>query len=625
MCGIAGIVYFNNERIVEEYLLKKMTDSIIHRGPDDEGFYIHKNIGLGFRRLSIIDLNTGHQPLSNEDSTVWIVFNGEIYNFPELRDRLMKMGHIFKTKTDTEAIIHLYEQYGVNCLQYLRGMFAFVIYDQRQNIMFCARDRFGIKPFYYYVDSEKFIFGSEIKAILQVAEVDNSINLKALDDYFAYGYILGNKSIYQNIFKLQPANYLEFNTNNYKFLESKSYWDFAFVPDYTKTEDQWNEEIFETFSEVVKMRMISDVPLGAFLSGGIDSSSVVAFMAKNSNIRIKTFSIGFKEKKYNELDYAREVARRYNTEHYEQIIEPESIDLIPKLVRAFDEPYADSSAIPTYYVSKFAREHVTVALSGDGGDELFAGYDSYSRLNSVHKTKFFPDSFNKAIFQSLYQICPNSLRIKKVLFYLSKSDNELGPNCTVWNHFERKKLFQNEIGKVLLKYKSEDYKNNIINTSRSADFISKLQELDLRTYMVDDILTKVDRVSMQNSLEVRVPLLDHKFAELTFKIPSQLKYQGGLKKYIFRKTMQPFLPENVINHKKQGFSVPLKNWFRKDLNQFINDRLINNSYISNYIDIKNLKKVIRNSEVGDRDLSNQLWSLLFLECWLENSKNIDKK
>ena len=399
MCGITGIVYNNKDREVDTAVLKKMTDAISHRGPDDEGFYINNNVGLGFRRLSIIDLSTGHQPLSNQDESVYIIFNGEIYNYQEQRQLLKQKGYIFKTTTDTEVILHLYEEYGVNCLQFLRGMFAFAVWDNNKQQLFCARDRFGIKPFYYYKDEEKFVFGSEIKAILKAGNINKKLSNDALDSYLAFGYITSDLSVYENIKKLQPAHYLLLSFNDNKSIQINKYWEINFEPDYSKTENQWKEELEACFSETVKLHMISDVPLGAFLSGGIDSSSVVAMMAKNSNFPVRTFSIGFKEEKFSELNFAHEIADKYGCEHHEQIVEPESISLLPKLVSAYDEPFGDSSAIPTYYVSKLARQYVTVALSGDGGDELFAGYDIYKRFKKINS---FPFNFKSPFITKQY-------------------------------------------------------------------------------------------------------------------------------------------------------------------------------------------------------------------------------
>jgi asparagine synthase (glutamine-hydrolysing) len=459
-----------------------------------------------------------------------------------------------------------------------------------------------------------------MKVIMQNPNIKKTLNLNALDDYFAYGYILGAKTIYNEIQKLPPAHYLTVDLNKGHALKIERYWKINFESNDLVSEKEWTERIVAALTESIKMQMISDVPLGAFLSGGIDSSSVVALMAQQSSERIKTFSIGFKEKEFNELDYAREVSVRYNTEHYEQIIEPESVSLLPKLVRAYDEPFADSSAIPTYYVSKFAREHVTVVLSGDGGDELFAGYNAYSRLNSIKRIQKMPDAINKMLFIPLYYSMPYSMRGKKVLFYASQPTRALGAYFTIWMNHERAKLFRPEVWNELKKSPSELQKELILSQSSSTDFISQLQELDMQTYLVDDILTKVDRASMMNSLEVRVPMLDFKFAELSYKIPSYLKLHRGDKKYIFKKAMEPYLPESILKHKKQGFAVPLKVWFRKDLNDFVHDTLLDKkSMISDYLNANEIKNVLNSNASGGRNLGPHIWSLLFLETWLNQA------
>jgi len=622
MCGITGRINYDRNQLVSHATLKTMSNSIAHRGPDDEGFYIKGNIGLGFRRLSIIDLSTGHQPLSNEDESIWIIFNGEIYNFLELRDNLIKQGHIFKTKTDTETIIHLYEQYGPDCLQYLRGMFAFAIWDNNNQKLFCARDRFGIKPFYYYTDNEKFVFGSEIKAIVNSGDIDKTLSNDALDSYFAFGYISGDLSIYKHINKLQPAHYLQISLRETSKIKITRYWDIQFEPDYSKTESQWKTELEECFSETVKLHMISDVPLGAFLSGGIDSSSVVAMMAKNSPQPIKTFSIGFKEQDFNELVYAREIAVKYGCDHHEQIVEPESMSLLPKLISIYDEPFADSSAIPTYYVSKLARKHVAVALSGDGGDELFAGYSIYQWLNKIHSYPFnFNTPFiNKSIWGNIYKLMPQNQKYKGTTYFLSQNKELMSAYISLWKKSERKKL-------ILKKYQldipsaSESFKEDILKKGLKNDFISNMQNLDLRTYMVDDILTKVDRASMMNSLEVRVPLLDHKFAELVFKIPWNLKLRQNDQKYILKQTMSPYLTPNILNHRKQGFGIPLKYWFKDDLKQYVNDRLLSsNPLISMYIEQKYIKRLLKQNKDISYNFSNKIWSLLVLEEWLKQNQ-----
>ena len=621
MCGIAGKINFDENNIVNERELRSMTDSIFDRGPDDEGFYLNKNIGLGFRRLSIIDLTTGHQPLSNEDGSIWIVFNGEIYNYQELQEVLIRQGHVFRTKSDTETIVHLYEQHGPDCLQYLRGMFAFSIWDNNKKQLFCARDRFGIKPFYYYLDNKKFVFASEIKAILKSQQIDKTISYNALDSYFSFGYITSDLSIYKNIRKLQPAHYLLLSKDT-NSLSIKRYWDVNFEPDFSKSKEQWIQEIECSFLESVKLHMISDVPLGAFLSGGIDSSSVVAMMAKNSNRPIKTFSIGFKEQKFNELKFARQVAKKYNCEHHEEIVEPESISLLPKLVNKFDEPFADSSAIPTYYVSKLARQFVTVVLSGDGGDELFAGYDDYKKFNKLYSSSYFfknPDA-NKNFWGTINRILPQSIPGKGLTYYLSKPKKYVTAYICFWTQDERKKLLL-QPHSTINSDASEGFKIGIINNSNGKDFISRTQSLDIQSYMVDDILTKVDRTSMMNSLEVRVPILDHKFAELTFKIPSNLKLHNDSNKYIFKESMKNYLPDSILTHRKQGFSIPKSLWFKEDLKEYVHDTLLDpNSYSSKYLDQKFIKKTILNHQNGMRDLSSKIWSLIFFEEWLKQNQ-----
>lgn len=624
MCGITGKVNFDRSRNIDVREIKQMTDSIRHRGPDDEGFYIQQNVGLGFRRLSIIDLSTGHQPLANEDETIWIIFNGEIYNYQELHDDLVRKGHVFRTKSDTETIVHLYEEYGTDCVKFLRGMFGFSIWDNKKQQLFCARDRFGIKPFYYYTDNEKFVFGSEIKSILKADNIDRALSYEALDSYFAFGYITSDLSIYKNIKKLQPGNYLLLSFKDRVSIKIERYWEIQFEPDYSKTEDQWSREIEACLSETVKLHMISDVPFGAFLSGGIDSSSVVAMMARNSSRPIKTFSIGFKEQKFNELIYAKEIAKKYGCEHHEQIVEPESISLLPKLVHAYDEPYADSSAIPTYYVSKMARENVTVALSGDGGDELFAGYDIYAGYNKIYSSllNFKSPYFNKLIWGNIYKLIPQTTKGKALAYRLSQNKKYVGASAIFWPKEERQKYLLNNHSPINYAETSELFKEAVLKKGNGNDFITNLQYLDLQTYMVDDVLTKVDRASMLNSLEVRVPLLDHKFAELTFKIPSGLKLKEGKQKYIFKQSMSPYLPDNILNHPKQGFGVPISMWFRDNLKMYVNDIFnSNDALLYNYLDRKFVQRAISNNEkVKPRwDLSEKVWSLLVFNEWLKQN------
>ena len=618
MCGICGKIYFDPSRRVEKSEIRGMTDSIRHRGPDDEGYYVQDNVGLGFRRLSIIDLSTGHQPLTNEDGSLWIIFNGEIYNFQELRELVISKGHVLSTKTDTECILHLYEEFGNDCVAHLRGMFAFAIWNNKEKELFCARDRFGIKPFYYYCDRHSFVFGSEIKAILKAADVDRAIDLNAMDLYFTYGYVTGSRTIYSSIRKLLPAHTLSLHPNSSSEPQITRYWDLHFQPDFSRSEAQWRVEIEKEFSESVRLHMISDVPFGAFLSGGIDSSSVVALMTRHSNEPVKTFSIGFLESQFNELQYAREVARQYKTDHHERVLEPESVNLLTTLVDAYDEPFADSSAIPTYYVSKFAREFVTVALSGDGGDELFAGYTDYYKLNNIDRYNFLPALVRKPLAKTIHAFIPNKIKGKGLSYLLSQDEDIVGAHIAVFNQLERKKLYARSIYDKLQESYAESQKEKIIRNSTAKEYVSRMQELDLRSYLVDDILTKVDVASMQNSLEVRVPLLDHKFVELTMKIPAQYKLHNREQKYIFKKAMSPYLPASILNHKKQGFSVPFKLWFKKDLKEYVDDRfLARHTRLSDYLNMDYVRNVVSDHRRGNRDFTTKIWSILFFDAWLE--------
>lgn len=618
MCGICGKIYFDPSQEIEESEIRAMTASIRHRGPDDEGYYVQDNVGLGFRRLSIIDLSTGHQPLTNEDGSLWIIFNGEIYNFQELRELVIDKGHILKTRTDTECILHLYEEFGNDCVTYLRGMFAFAIWNNREKTLFCARDRLGIKPFYYYCDQHSFVFGSEIKAILKAAAIDRTLDPHALDSYFTYGYVTGSRAIYSAIRKLLPAHTLSLHPHKSSKPQITRYWDICFQPDFTRSEAQWREEVEKEFSEAVRLHMVSDVPFGAFLSGGIDSSSVVAFMTRHSNEPIKTFSIGFIESQFNELQYAREVARRYKTDHHERVLEPESVNLLSVLVDAYDEPFADNSAIPTYYVSKFAREFVTVALSGDGGDELFAGYTDYYKLSNLDRYNFLPAIMHKPLAKALHSFIPNQIKGKGLTYLLSQDKDIVGAHIAVFNQLERKKLYARALHEKLNGGLAESQKENIIRNSTSEEYLSRMQELDIRSYLVDDILTKVDIASMQNSLEVRVPLLDHKFVELTMSIPARYKLNKQGQKYIFKQAMHPYLPASILHHQKQGFSVPFKLWFKNDLKEYVDDRFFAaHSKLSDYLNIDYVRTVVNDHRRGNRDFTTKIWSILFFDAWLE--------
>jgi asparagine synthase (glutamine-hydrolysing) len=619
MCGFAGLVFFEGEKKVSKDVLKAMTDSIHHRGPDDEGFLISDNIGLGFRRLSIIDLNTGHQPLADSTGSVWITFNGEIYNYRELRTELEKKNYRFLTKSDTEVIINAYLEYGFDCVSHLRGMFSFILWDKKNNLLFGARDRLGIKPFYYYHNNGRFIWGSEIKAIRASGETTLSLDPESLDQYFAYGYIMNDRSIFREIKKLPAANYIVINYQTAE-VRTNRYWEIKFEPDYSKSQHFWEEKIAETFREAIKLHMISDVPIGAFLSGGIDSSIVVSQMAQLSTGPINTFSIGFKDKKYNELEFARQIAAKYKTNHREMIVEPDSLNLLPLLVHAYDEPFFDSSAIPTYYVSKFAREFVTVVLTGDGGDELFAGYNSYSQFNNYIQSPLNRQVFKQLIINPLFHAFPSKWKGKGFLYYLNKPKTYIPAYACLWRDYERSQLY-NSFMKENCSNRPEQYKKIILKNSSTKDDISRMQDVDLQTYLPDDILTKVDRVSMLNSLESRVPLLDHKFVELSFLIPSEFKMKGNNKKFILKETFKQQLPEDIISHPKHGFSVPISEWFKGNSKEFITNILNDkNALIYDFTDHNYVKTIIKRNDDGLKNQGNKIWSLLFLEEWLQQNK-----
>lgn len=615
MCGIAGIVYFEKDKKVTHFELKAMTGTIIHRGPDDEGFYIYNNVGLGFRRLSIIDLNTGNQPMCNENETIWVVMNGEIYNFMNLRNDLESQGHKFKSNSDTEVLVHLYEEHGIDFITKLRGMFAIALYDKVKNKLILARDRVGIKPLFYALNGDKLIFGSELKEILNGLGKKPDINPQGVLDYFTYGYTLREKTFFKGINKLLPSRYLELDVNTFKSDITK-YWEIDSSPDYIITESEWIEIISAKLSETVKSHMISDVPLGAFLSGGVDSSAVVAYMAQFSSQPVQTFSIGFKEAKYNELDYARQVSKIYKTNHHEMILKPASVDIIDDLINMYDEPFADSSAIPTYFVSKFARECVTVALSGDGGDELFAGYLSYAKAKQISCIQHSLPNIIRPISGIISKTLPDHMFGKGLSYYLSKTPSLLGAYFTLFKDYEINSLFNKEFFKELKPSFSVVSKIELLKSYGAQDLVTRNELLDISTYLVDDILTKVDRVSMANSLEVRVPLLDHEFIELAFKIPSTMKLKNTEGKYIFKKALASNLPEDILYRKKQGFGVPLTKWFNKDLNSYIKQELLDNrGILFDYINPKAITKIIKAHSLGQRDFSSQIWALLSFQLW----------
>jgi len=619
MCGICGIYNFKTEEPVSPCLLKDMTDTLIHRGPDDEGFYISGPLGLGHRRLSIIDLEGGHQPIANEDQTVWVVFNGEIYNFVQLQDDLVKKGHIFKTRSDTEVLVHLYEEYGEGCFQYLRGMFAMAIWDERRRKLLLARDRVGKKPLFYFYDGSRLIFASEIKAILKVPDVPRELDLEALSDYLSLAYIPAPKSIFKQIRKLHPGRYLVVSKASVREAE---YWDLSFASPRELTEEQWCQRFLETYREAVRLRLVSDVPLGAFLSGGVDSSSVVALMNELTEGPVITSSIGFDKEEFNELGYARLVASAFKTDHHEEIVRPDAVGIIDKLIWHYDEPFADSSAIPTYYVSKTARERVIVALSGDGGDENFAGYRSYyldKRENRLRRV--LPAPLRRRIFGTLAAVYPEADRPSRI--FKGKPTLERLAGSQIEGYFQRvsgirpalkKKLLHPDARKGLADYDTLEIFRHYFDKANTEDPVSRSQYVSIKTFLVDDILVKVDRASMAHSLEVRAPLLDHKLVELIASMPSSLKLRGKTGKYLFKKAFQGILPEEILNRKKMGFSVPLAHWLRNELKDMAY-RAIFSPGDDNLLDRPTVRQIWREHQSGLLDRSLELWTLFVFRMW----------
>ncbi len=633
MCGIVGIL--DIFLIPERSLVEEMCRIMKHRGPDGEGYYIEGTTALGHRRLSIIDLEGGKEPLSNEDETVWITYNGEIYNFLELKKELIEKGHRFRTKSDTETIVHAYEEYGTRCLEKLRGMFAFGIWDERRKTLFLARDRLGKKPLYYYMDDKKFVFASELKAILQDKSIKREINTKAVADYLTYNYIPFPETIFKNIYKLPPAHSMtvrivqDVQNSNTGIkqgerleLSVQQYWDVQYIPDYSLSADDWATALREKLKEAVKLRLISDVPLGAFLSGGIDSSTIVALMSMVQNSPVKTFSIGFKEEDFSEINYAQQIAKRFGTEHYELIVEPDALEVLPRLAWEFDEPFADSSAIPTYYVSKMARQHVTVILSGDGGDETFAGYRRYLWANDMHRYNWLPSTLKKILFGIPAALLPEGIKGKGMLTHLSKDPFEryAGLN-TFGGHY----YLENVLSKDVVADIKENYNGNHSNylflkkyydACKSDDYLTKIQYVDTKTYLAEDILTKVDRASMLCSLETRAPLLDHEVVELAARIPSPLKIGNNETKHILKMAMKDILPDEILFRKKMGFGVPLVHWFKKDLAEYARDVLLSRKAVERNIFNQNyIQSMLNNHQKKGRDLSARIWALLFFEHW----------
>jgi len=621
MCGICGKINFNGQPVSEE-LLKRMTSILVHRGPDDGGMYIENNVGLGHRRLSIIDLSpAGHQPMSNEDGRIWIVFNGEIYNFPSLRDDLIKKGHEFRSRTDTETILHLYEEYGVDCLGHLLGMFAFAIWDGRDKSLFIARDRIGKKPLYYLQTGRTFVFASEIKSILQDESFQRRPDYNAIHHYLTYQYVPSPWTAFEGIKKLPPAHYLVFKDGEIK---TGRYWKLSYLPKHRMSENDLKHEIIERLREAVRIRLISDVPLGAFLSGGIDSSAVVALMSGIMDKPVKTFSIGFKEETYNELRYARMVAERFRTDHTEFIVEPKAIEVIDKLVWHYNEPFADSSAIPTYYVSKLAREHVTVALNGDGGDENFAGYGRYAANRFSHKLhRFFPVPVVNALLPFVmlmpHGTDPNNFfwRLKRFLQEYTKSPEMRNAHwlCHFSNEM-KSEIYTDDFSKKVAAVDSFELMMNRYSEAEADNFLDKALYADVMMYLPEALMVKVDVASMANSLEARSPFLDHEFMEFVARIPSEMKLKGRSTKHILKEALRGILPDEILFREKMGFGVPIDHWFRNELKEMAYEVLLSDRAVRRgYFKKQAIEKILYEHVSGKWNWQYHIWNLLMLELW----------
>ncbi len=625
MCGIVGIFETRTPREVEEVLLWRMNNAQLHRGPDEGGLHREPGLGLGHRRLSIIDLSSGQQPLFNEDHSVVVVFNGEIYNFQDLAKELISLGHRFRTHSDTEVIVHAWEQWGERCVNRFRGMFAFALWDRNTETLFLARDRLGKKPLYYaLLPNGQFIFSSELKSLLCHTGLSRDIEPRAVEDYFAYGYVPEPHTILRHAFKLPPAHILTLRRGQ-PLAKPTEYWDVPFRPVGPISEADAAVELVDRLREAVKMRLISEVPLGAFLSGGVDSSAVVAMMAGLSPAPVNTCSISFGDPKYNESVYAAQVAARYHTRHRVQQVEPDDFDLIDRLAHMYDEPFADSSAMPTYRVCELARRQVTVALSGDGGDENFAGYRRYRwHLYEERVRAWLPQYIRGPLFGFLGFAYPKADWAPKV--FRAKSTFQALARNTLEGYFasvsvladpQRAQLFSPAFRRELQGYHAVEVLRRHARHAPTDNPLSRAQYLDMKTYLPGDILTKVDRASMAHSLEVRVPLLDHQLVEWISGLPPRFKLNGREGKYIFKKALQPYLSEDILYRPKMGFGVPLANWFRGPLRQRVRDAVLGSVLADSRIfDQAFLRKLVDQHQSGARDHSAALWSLLMFEAFL---------
>jgi len=626
MCGIVGIFDLHKDREIDRDLLHGMNEKQFHRGPDEGGLHTEPGLGFGHRRLSIIDLSHGQQPLFNEDKTVVVTYNGEIYNFQELSVELKAKGHQFESHCDTEVIVHAWEEWGEQCVERFRGMFAFAIWDRNQQTLFLARDRLGIKPLYYSIlKSGQLIFSSELKALKVHPDLEKEINVQAIEDYFTFGYIPDPKTIYSDVFKLPPGYRLKIKKGAVD-IKPEQYWDISFKAHQGLSEDDYKQELIEQFRKTVGIRMVADVPLGAFLSGGVDSSGVVAMMAHLSDEPVNTCSISFGDPKFNESQYAKQVANQYKTKHQVEQVEAVDFSLVDKLVDLYDEPYADSSALPTYRVCELAKKQVTVVLSGDGGDESLAGYRRYRWHMIEQKMRsIVPAVIRKPLFGLLGKLYPKAdwapkvFRAKTTFESIARDPVEAYlHSVSLMSNNMRAQLFSPQLKSELKGYQSIQVFREHEKKSPTDHPLSLAQYLDFKTYLPGDILTKVDRASMAHALEVRVPLLDHKLVDWMSGIPPELKLKGKEGKYIFKKSLEPHLSDDILYRDKMGFAIPVASWFRGPLKQKLRDKVLHGKLASTgYFNQSYLETLVKDHQSGVRDYSAGLWALLMFESFLE--------
>jgi asparagine synthase (glutamine-hydrolysing) len=627
VCGIAGIVNLNGGGVSAE-ILGRMNDRLRHRGPDDEGLLINGCAGLAQRRLAIIDLSSGHQPMTTEDGSLWVTFNGEIYNFQQLRPLLESHGHRFQTNSDTESILHGYRQWGVDCLQHFRGMFAFALWDEPRKTLLLARDRVGKKPLFYAQAGGQFLFASEMQALLEHPAVSKEIDLEALDQFLAYEYVPAPKTILKQVRKLPAAHFLTLDLSKSGASgpapRIERYWRLEGRQQTNLSEEDAAGGLLEVLSEAVRLRLISDVPLGALLSGGMDSSVIVALMSQLSGSKVKTFSIGFEE--YSELPHARAVAEHYGTDHHEMVVRPSALEVLPKLVCHYGEPFADPSAVPSYYVSKLARQHVTVTLNGDGGDESFAGYDQYEKSLLADRYLRVPAVLRKGVIEPMSAVIPDSWPQHNPLRRAKHMLREAGrPRFDRYSRLMgrltpelRKQIYTPELKGQLNGYRAESWLKVLFDErrQRSADLLGAYMGLDVESYLADDLLVKMDIAAMANSLEARSPLLDHRVMEYCYTLPSHFKIRGRVRKYLLKVIGKKLLPESILKRPKQGFSLPTAAWLRGEVRPLMEDCVLSDRSLSRgYFERAPLQRLVKEHLAQRRDNSRELWALTWLELW----------